>query len=54
MTEEMLTRATEAETTYKSCVFEANFRQSELEKSKVCTHFLYSLSVCRQSHTHVM
>ena len=28
-------KATEAETTYKSCVIDANHRQAELEKAKV-------------------
>ena len=33
--EDLYFKATEAETTYKSCVHEANVRQSELEKTKV-------------------
>jgi len=34
-TEEAFMKANEAETTYKACVFEANHRQHELERTKV-------------------
>lgn len=34
-TDEMFMKANEAETTYKSCVIDANMRQNELEKTKV-------------------
>jgi hypothetical protein len=34
-TDEAFMKANEAETTYKSCVIEANHRQTELEKAKV-------------------
>lgn len=40
LTEEAFMKATEAETTYKSCVIEANKTQAELEKAKVCSLLL--------------